>query len=128
MSVRGQLPSLVNSALLAVLLALGACAAQAAAPGPRALIPSGRQIVQRDCSACHATERLGSSPNAAAPRFRDLSQRYDVENLAEALAEGILVGHSPMPERSYPPEEVTAIIAYVKSLSPKPPVKVTARP
>ena len=32
-----------------------------------------------------------------APPFRDLPKRYPVENLAEALAEGIVTGHPARP-------------------------------
>jgi len=39
-----------------------------------------------------------------------------VDNLAEALAEGILTGHPQMPEFAFPPDDVAAIIAYLKSI------------
>jgi mono/diheme cytochrome c family protein len=76
----------------------------------------GRLLVQRYCASCHSIERQGQSPNAAAPPFRDLHVRYRVDNLAEALAEGILVGHPAMPEMRFPPDDVKAILAYIKSI------------
>jgi mono/diheme cytochrome c family protein len=76
----------------------------------------GRLLVQRYCAACHSIDRQGQSPNAAAPPFRDLHARYRVDNLAEALAEGILVGHKAMPEMRFPPDDVKAILAYIKSI------------
>jgi len=76
----------------------------------------GHLLVQRYCAGCHAVNREGESPNAAAPPFRDLHQRYAVDNLAEALAEGILVGHPAMPEMRFPPDDVQAILAYLKSV------------
>jgi hypothetical protein len=39
-----------------------------------------------------------------------------VEQLAEALAEGILTGHPDMPEMSFSPAEVDALIAHLRSL------------
>ena len=65
---------------------------------------------------CHAVGRSGASPNTAAPPFRDLHQRYPVDSLAEALAEGILTGHPQMPEFRFAPEEVNDIILYLKSI------------
>lgn len=52
----------------------------------------------------------------AAPAFRELHRRYSIENLAEALAEGMLVGHPAMPEFEFRPKDVRAIIAYLKSV------------
>ena len=76
----------------------------------------GHLLVQRYCAACHAVNRTGESPNRAAPPLRDLHRRYAVDNLAEALAEGILVGHPAMPEMRFPPDDVQAILAYIKSV------------
>lgn len=76
----------------------------------------GRLLVQRHCATCHAIDRSGFSPNKAAPPFRDLHSRYRVDDLAEALAEGILVGHPAMPEMRFPPADVTAILAYIRGI------------
>lgn len=78
----------------------------------------GAVIARRDCGGCHAIGRTGESPLAGAPRFRELYRRYPAEQLGEALAEGIVVGHGPMPERSFAPAEVEALVAYLKSLEP----------
>lgn len=83
---------------------------------------SGRQIAREDCGACHAIARNDRSRQREAPAFRTLGQRYDVEGLAEALAEGISVGHPMMPEFTYPPDEVHRLIEYLKSLQPLRPV------
>jgi len=53
-----------------------------------------------------------------APPFRELGQRYDPDALAEALAEGISVGHPMMPERVYAPDSIKALLAYLHSLQP----------
>lgn len=76
----------------------------------------GRTIVQRNCGMCHATGREGLSPNPQAPLFRELHKRYDVEELAEALAEGILTGHPAMPQFRFEPREINSIIRYLKSI------------
>jgi mono/diheme cytochrome c family protein len=48
-----------------------------------------------------------------------LHERYDVEALAEALAEGIIVGHTgdrQMPQFVLSPAEIDDLLAYLKSL------------
>jgi cytochrome c len=76
----------------------------------------GRLLVQRYCAGCHSVTRTGSSPNPAAPPFRDLNRRYRIDELGEALAEGILTGHPAMPEFKFPPDDVKAVLAYLKSI------------
>jgi cytochrome c len=43
-------------------------------------------------------------------------QRYPVESLAEALAEGLITGHPSKPEFRFDAREVDDIIDYLKSL------------
>ena len=110
--------------LFTVLLALSAAAEPPpvspppVAPPAIALSPVdvGRMIAERDCSTCHAVGPEGQSPFEGAPRWRDLHNAFDVSDLAEALAEGITVGHEAMPARSYEPADVEALIAYMKTL------------
>jgi mono/diheme cytochrome c family protein len=78
----------------------------------------GRSLVSTYCSVCHAIERGGDSPHPAAPPFRTLHERYDVDLLNEALVEGLVSGHPDMPEFAFDPYEASSIIAYIKSLSP----------
>jgi mono/diheme cytochrome c family protein len=77
----------------------------------------GRAIAQAKCARCHAIAAKGASPMTAAPPFRELSLRYPVEHLAEALAEGIVVGHPAMPEFTFDPPEIDALLSYLQSLS-----------
>lgn len=60
--------------------------------------------------------RTVQSPHAKAPPFRELPSRYPVEHLAEALVEGIVVGHGDMPEFLFEPDDVEATLAYMASL------------
>jgi cytochrome c len=76
----------------------------------------GEQLVQKDCARCHAVGRTGESPRKDAPAFRTLGQRYPIESLEEALAEGIMSGHPDMPEFEFDADDVGAIIAYLKSI------------
>ena len=73
-------------------------------------VKRGEALLTRNCARCHAT----GSPEA--PPFRTLSRRYPVEGLAEALAEGLFVGHPDMPQFTFEPQDVGAIIAYLKSI------------
>ena len=58
----------------------------------------GESLLATHCSRCHATGRTGASVQSDAPPFRTLASRYPVEELDEALAEGLSVGHPDMPE------------------------------
>lgn len=93
--------------------------ARLAAPDPEpGSAVAGRAFAQKNCSACHAVEATGASPYAPAPPLRTLHEKYDVEGLAEAFAEGILVGHKgpqQMPEFVLTPEEIDDLLAYLKS-------------
>jgi mono/diheme cytochrome c family protein len=92
----------------------------AAAPGASASagasVGEGRAFVLDRCARCHAVEASGASPLAGAPPLRDLHQSYPVENLAEAFAEGIVTGHPDMPQFVLTPEQIDAVISYLRSL------------
>lgn len=80
------------------------------------IIEQGKVIAQKQCSHCHAIGKTGRSQNKKAPAFRTLHKKYPVDSLAESLAEGIMTGHNNMPEVTMTPEQITAFIAYLKSL------------
>jgi mono/diheme cytochrome c family protein len=90
--------------------------------------PRGAVLVQRFCAGCHAVGARGASPNPAAPAFRELHRRYSIESLAEALAEGMLVGHPAMPEFDFDPEDVKAIVTYLKSIQTNQDASLPHRP
>jgi mono/diheme cytochrome c family protein len=73
-------------------------------------------LLQKNCGSCHAVGRTGTGANKDAPPFRVLGQRYPIESLEEALAEGMMSGHPEMPEFSFDTDDVGAIIAYLKSI------------
>jgi len=76
----------------------------------------GREIAEANCGRCHALGRTGDSPQPKAPPFRDLGKRYPIEQLAEALAEGMVTGHAEMPEIAFEPDEVGALLAFLEEL------------
>lgn len=79
-------------------------------------IEQGKSIVTRNCARCHAVGPRGVSRDPRALPLHNLATRYPVESLEEALAEGIVVGHSTMPELKFSSEEVGVIIAYLKTI------------
>jgi cytochrome c len=101
---------------LALLLA---CAAMSAATVAQAQSPeenNGARVARRDCSQCHAIGMTGDSPNAKAPRFRELHQRFVVPDLRERLLEQLMLHHPDMPQFRLSMEELTGLIAYLKAL------------
>jgi cytochrome c len=76
----------------------------------------GKVLLESKCSTCHAVGPTAASPHRAAPPFRTLSHRYSIESLAEALAEGLYTGHPDMPEFMFDTPDVSAILAYLKSI------------
>ena len=99
----------------AVALGLGNSGAGAAVADE---IEQGRALLEENCARCHAIGRDGDSPFPPAPPFRLLGERYPVESLEEALAEGIVSGHPAMPEFTFEPDQIGAIMLYLKSLQP----------
>ena len=76
----------------------------------------GRAIAENICSTCHAIGLEGASPHRDAIPFRDLSKNYPIEDLAEPLAEGIMVGHPDMPVFAFEPDHIDSLIAYIESI------------
>jgi mono/diheme cytochrome c family protein len=103
--------------LAAAFLAVNVRVATAAAPATDTLSSAGERILAEKCARCHATGKTGASPLEAAPPFRTLSRKYPLEQLEEALAEGITTGHPEMPEFVFSPDEIAAILSYIESIS-----------
>ena len=101
----------------AVMLVGGAFVA-ARAESDATKIARGRAIVEANCARCHAIGMDDTSHHEEAPPFRVVVTRYPPENLAEALAEGIVSGHPDMPEFVFQPPEIDAILAYLDTLVP----------
>ena len=106
----------------AVVFGLGACS-----PAPSSgdessdrsraeLIGQGQVMAETLCSTCHAIGTSGDSPHMDAVPFRRFSWRYPVEDLAEAFAEGIVVGHPDMPEWQFEPNDIDALLTYIESI------------
>ncbi len=81
-----------------------------------ALPDKGEVLITKNCARCHAIGATSESTHKEAPPFRQVVTRYPLENLAEALAEGIVSGHPDMPEFLFQPDEIDAILAYLGKL------------
>ncbi|WP_417693775.1 c-type cytochrome [Roseibium sp.] len=76
----------------------------------------GQAFAEEACAGCHAVGTTGDSALSQAPQFRQLSQLYPIETLAEALAEGIVTAHPDMPEVVLEPEEIEDFLSYLQSI------------
>ncbi|MCV5656200.1 cytochrome c, partial [Escherichia coli] len=80
--------------------------ATAATAETNPLIAKGQALLQANCARCHAIGADDTSTHKDAPPCRVVVTRYPPDNLAEALAEGLVSGHPDMPEFVFEPDEV----------------------
>ena len=106
---------------LSIVMAIGStmCTAVAGSVQAESIVAQGKALVEANCARCHAIGATDTSNHPDAPAFRTLSQRYPIDQLAEALAEGISTGHPDMPEFVASPQQIDAILAYIGSLQSK---------
>src|SRR5262245_46144898 len=52
----------------------------------------GEAIIRESCVQCHAIEKTGRSPHAAAPAFRNLDRGLDLDALVDRLRGGLMAG------------------------------------
>ena len=101
--------------LRVVMMAMALAVAALALPAAAQDLKRGEKLLADACGSCHAIGR-GDSADRNAPPLRTLGQRYSIESLEEALAEGFMTGHPAMPEFQFDADDVGAIIAYLKSI------------
>lgn len=82
-------------------------------------LDAGQTLAESRCAHCHAVGRAGASPIVAAPAFRHLGRKWPVENLAEALAEGMVVGHPAMPTFAFSPPEIDDFLGWLQAIQEK---------
>ncbi len=80
---------------------------------------AGRVLAEENCAGCHAIGAVGESPAKDAPPMRRFHENWPIETLGEALAEGMVVGHSKpqMPAFQFLPEDIDDLLAYIERLS-----------
>ncbi|SEI19566.1 Cytochrome c [Tardiphaga sp. OK245] len=85
-------------------------------PASAASVEQGKRLAIVYCMKCHAIDKVSPSPLRIAPPFRTLHERYPIETLQEALAEGIVTGHPSMPEFRFDPDQINDFLTFLKSL------------
>lgn len=80
-------------------------------------IAEGKALVEVNCARCHAVTRTSEGKHPNAPPFWALSQRYPIDALEEAFAEGISTGHPDMPEFVATPHQIDVILDYISTLN-----------
>ena len=85
-------------------------------PVSASTVETGKALAEQLCSRCHAIGEAGDSPHLDAPPFSTLHRLYPVDNLAEALTEGIVTGHPDMPEFKFEVEDTSSLIDYLISI------------
>ncbi|WP_339860309.1 cytochrome c [Thalassospira alkalitolerans] len=85
-------------------------------------VTRGQSIAEQTCLRCHTKFDGDPHPNpdiTEAPALASFGQRWPLENLEEALAEGITVSHDQltMPEFSFTPETIADLLAYLGDLT-----------
>jgi cytochrome c len=76
----------------------------------------GKTYALTNCARCHSVDLVTPSPLKIAPPFRTLHNRYPIETLAEAFAEGIYTGHPTMPAFELDPDQIHDLLSYLKAL------------
>ena len=100
-----------------IAILLLSCLAVPAEAQDDADILAGKALVEANCAPCHGIGVADGSPHPDAPELRTLHEKYPLEDLEEAFAEGVWTGHPDMPEFQTSPRQITEIIAYIASIS-----------
>ncbi len=73
----------------------------------------GKTLLTRFCSECHAVGTTGRSPHPRAPEMRNITKRYDIDDLAAQLREGFSAPHPDMPTFNFSRQDAEAVQAYL---------------
>ena len=98
----------------AITMILGASVASPEESGPGARERDGLVLAERMCAQCHAIAKSGVSAHSAAPAFRDLSHRVDLDDFTTRLRDGLVSGHPDMPTFRFSREDASALTAYLR--------------
>lgn len=110
----------IRSYLIGLLLGLMSISGEAVADD-KSRLALGKAIARSECSFCHAIGKIDPSPSTtnANTSFRDLHRRFPIAMLTNAVQTGNISGHDEMPSFMLSPSQVSALLHYIDSLSPK---------
>jgi hypothetical protein len=85
-------------------------------------VERGQSIAEQTCLRCYTKFEGDPLPDpnvTTAPALASFGQRWPLENLEEALAEGITVSHDnmTMPEFSFTSQSIADLLSYMESLT-----------
>ncbi len=80
-------------------------------------VVKGKAFVERNCARCHAVGLNDDSHLPEAPALRTLHNRYPIDSLSEAFAEGIVTAHPEMPQFELDTQTISNMLAYIESLA-----------
>jgi mono/diheme cytochrome c family protein len=104
----------LSPANIALMMLIAIPAAPALAQGDPV---NGKTFVEKNCARCHAVGLNDDSHLPEAPPLRHLHNRYPIDSLTEAFAEGIVTGHPKMPQFQLDLQTIDDMLAYIKSLA-----------
>jgi mono/diheme cytochrome c family protein len=104
----------IRFAILALLLGTSTAFAEQVARSP--MEQKGRALAARMCAQCHAIGRRGKSPHAAAPPFRDLGRRVNLDSFVDRLRDRLTVDHPDMPTFHFSGKDARALRLYLRSI------------
>jgi len=88
----------------------------ALAHAEQSTLANGQQLIEVNCTRCHAIGETGDSPFAPAPRFRDVAKNYTQDELVDGFMEGLAVRHQAMPDWDMTIDQAEAITTYIMGL------------
>ena len=105
---------LASPAVTIITTLLGVSAAFPEETAPGALQRDGLALAERMCAQCHAIGKTGTSAHSAAPPFRELDRRVDLDTFTRQLREGLVSGHPDMPTFRFSRDDARALTAYLR--------------
>ena len=99
---------------MAVVLGVAQFVANAGNCADRAV--RGRELLSQNCAGCHAIGERDLSPVAAAPPFRSIGSRLDLDELFDRLQEGLFSAHRAMPAFKFNRGDAHAIRSYLNAI------------
>ncbi len=86
-------------------------------PPAAATDSEGKAILANNCGRCHSLGASGESPLPQAPPLREVYLKYPIDQLEQGFAEGMGSKHRDMPQIQFTPDQVTAILNYLGSIT-----------